>query len=774
MTKQLGGPSGWTTPVSIQNIGSVNTLVTLELFRFADGAAVATLMSPDLRPGQSWLFDPLAYANLPYDTQFALVLRPASAPVAAVVLESAARSAMAYSGSATGASSLYLPNITRRLGGAGGWDTPFIVQNLGGVATTVTVSFYGFASGALERRLDGITIAPGRSQAFVPWTIEGLRDDAQYSVVIDGPSGSQLHAIVNEHSGDQAMSYAAQQRGAQNLVLPNIMKYVGPESWYSPFIVQNVGTATASFALAFYPVGVPQMAASTGYISLAPGRAAPVDVRFLPANLAAGRYSVFIAGTAGAQLVAIVNQHANGMAMSYEGFGEADRVAAMPHVTKNSGPVHLSSQIIAANMGPTSDVVITVFDTNGVVAARRTFLGVQTGISLLYDLALDAGLPDGTYSALAQADQKIVAVVNEVGSGSGDLALSYGSTPASAAANGATPSPTPTIAPTAPPTPAPVAVPTPSSVPLATPVAVAAGARRYTMGMVLVVPNGTTASQVTALTTLTNGIGRMLPDHWSAATSGLSTMATSADTYVLVDTDGTLLGPAALDTTLAAGKFYRSNADVYDFLTFFPFTERGEYRHEIRQQSEPGTYGVAPNYLPPGVSQVKGYNVIAISPSFYLSAVPRGYMQVMLHETHHQWCCFVNTPAGYGLDPIALTPIEAGRVHWSAWLFIPPSPKYPIVGGDASGWGWIDNRDGSYTIDCSQPDPGIPGNYAYPKLGLWMMGLIGAGQVPPIELLTGSGDPRPSQSSPYCGTYRVSKVTIPAQALLDANPYLRR
>src|SRR6267142_3661470 len=63
---------------------------------------------------------------------------------------------------------VYLPNITRFLGGIAGWQTPFIVQNIGVAATRLEVSFYKFTDGSLIacRAIDGL--APGTSFADVP------------------------------------------------------------------------------------------------------------------------------------------------------------------------------------------------------------------------------------------------------------------------------------------------------------------------------------------------------------------------------------------------------------------------------------------------------------------------------------------------------------------------------------------------------------------------------------------------------------------------------
>ena len=66
---------------------------------------------------------------------------------------------------------VYLPNITKTLGGATGWVTPFIVQNTGTIGTTLEVSFYKFSDGSCVARRTVLLLAPGTS--FV-WTNAGV------------------------------------------------------------------------------------------------------------------------------------------------------------------------------------------------------------------------------------------------------------------------------------------------------------------------------------------------------------------------------------------------------------------------------------------------------------------------------------------------------------------------------------------------------------------------------------------------------------------------
>ena len=145
ITKTLGGPSGWDTPFYVQNAGAIQTTTEISLFRFRDGALVACRKATALAPGTSVLYDPNAEADLPNDSQFSAVVKSFGAPIVAMVNQvqgsGLQTEALSYSGSSTGATKVFLPNVTRRFFG---YDVPFIIQNLGTVATLVTAAFVSF------------------------------------------------------------------------------------------------------------------------------------------------------------------------------------------------------------------------------------------------------------------------------------------------------------------------------------------------------------------------------------------------------------------------------------------------------------------------------------------------------------------------------------------------------------------------------------------------------------------------------------------------------
>ncbi|MDP9282620.1 MAG: hypothetical protein M3P38_11045, partial [Chloroflexota bacterium] len=141
---------------------------------------------------------------------------------------------------------LYLPNITRNLGGEGGWYTPFIVQNTGTATTMLEVSFYKFTDGTCVGRSLVAGLNPGTSYANDPRdTVKNptLPDDAQFSVVVKS-YGSTVVGVVNEHQGSgsraEALSYNGFTAGANTVYLPNITRRLFG-LFVTPFIIQNLG-----------------------------------------------------------------------------------------------------------------------------------------------------------------------------------------------------------------------------------------------------------------------------------------------------------------------------------------------------------------------------------------------------------------------------------------------------------------------------------------------------------------------------------------------------
>jgi len=164
---------GWNTPFYIQNTGDSSTNVTIKFYKFSDGTEVGAAQKViPLDPGRSYEYDPVDEATLPGGAQYSVVATadPGGTVVGTVAeFVTAGQVEMAYNCFNGGGTSAYLPNITKSYFG---WDTPFIVQNTGGVDATLTIKYYDFTTGALVYTVDPApTIGPRMSYTGRPWQI---------------------------------------------------------------------------------------------------------------------------------------------------------------------------------------------------------------------------------------------------------------------------------------------------------------------------------------------------------------------------------------------------------------------------------------------------------------------------------------------------------------------------------------------------------------------------------------------------------------------------
>lgn len=408
VTKTLGGPEGWTTTIAVQNAWSSRTALRLQLYRFSDGMEAGAFESPVLEPGQHWIFDPLAYATLPEDTQFSAVLDTAGRG-AAVAVTSSTVASMSYVAGQLGASRVLLPRVSCQ---PDGWVTPIIVQNAGDDTAIASITFYG-EGGAAAARSELPPLLPGRSAVTLPCGL-GLGPGV-YSALVEGPRDARLVTVVNEHRTGVARSYLGITDGAERVYLPNVTKFLGGEDgWSTPFVVQNVGDTNATVRFVFRALDSGELVSKAGPVSLAPRQRYAIEVRSLP-GLPAGQYSVTIAGDAAAHLLALVDEveNSSGRSTAYPGILAGAPTAYLPFVQKSSGDGAWTSPVIAQNVGTSpADLTLTLFDRAGAVASQRTFISVAPGASVAYDPRADPRLPAGRYAAIMQGSGPVAAVVN--------------------------------------------------------------------------------------------------------------------------------------------------------------------------------------------------------------------------------------------------------------------------------------------------------------------------------------------------------------------------
>lgn len=347
---------------------------------------------------------------------------------------------------------VYLPNVTKTLGGPDGWVTPFIVQNIGTTSADLEVSFYRFDDGSLVtcRRVTGLL--SHASWADIPNNDADLPDNTQFSVLVRS-YGASIAAVVNEVQGSAdapvAMAYTGLSVGATSVSLPNITRrFYGYDT---PFIVQNLGNATATVAASFISFdGTKRFALQ---LSILPARAKPVDPDYTPGLIDGTQYAVTL--TSNQPIAAIVNEYnayhpfGRPLADSYNGFVAADGAPDLyvPYVAKTVYLGHvccdpaynfLDSPVVVQNMDIKPVTPSIAFSgqeqqwtgdqgTNAFID-NLTFIGptLAPGASWAFDPEFTVGtttpcdaappfptpptcLPNGTYTAHIHADGLIAA-----------------------------------------------------------------------------------------------------------------------------------------------------------------------------------------------------------------------------------------------------------------------------------------------------------------------------------------------------------------------------
>ena len=250
---------------------------------------------------------------------------------------------------------IYLPNIVKMLGGADGWNTPFIVQNVGAAPTDVTFEFYRFSDGGLTRTRTVTALAPGTSVFDSPNHDEELAAEGQYSVVIKS-FGSQIVAVVNEHQHEadplrqEALSYDGLSSGSTKVFLPRVAAVA--LGWYCTVIAQNLGSSFAAVVADFRSFDGTKTAQLTRAIP--PRGSKFIDPRFETALTAGTEYSVVMTSTQ--PIGVVVNCHAEGprgsRSYSYDGVLASSEVTSFgPYVATN---VSQRSRILVQNQGTTA------------------------------------------------------------------------------------------------------------------------------------------------------------------------------------------------------------------------------------------------------------------------------------------------------------------------------------------------------------------------------------------------------------------------------------
>lgn len=459
ITKNLGGFTGWYTPFIVQNTGTSSTMLEVSFYNFTDGTCMSRSLVSGIAPGTSYANDPRDTGKnptLPVEGQFAVVVKSYGSTVVGVVNEHQGTGdraeALSYNGFTTGATTVYLPNITRRLFGL--FVTPFIIQNLGDGVASVQSTFRTFDGTGVPVTINR-TIDSGRSKPIDPNSNDfnlgapGLTDNKQYSVTVT--SNQPVAVVVNTHADAanvaEPVAYATDgvTTGAATIYGAYAAKNAAGINRYSTIVVQNLGSTAVTPTINFTPlVGSAGTANSYTFSSpIQPNSAKAFDPRFAFAGqptvntpcstggadcLADGEYSVRISG--GASLAAAVNVISDigaDTAMGYAATAAPATKYYLPNVTRTLG---------GANGWSTPIVLQTVTASGATVEWRRFADGalvttqnltIATGSAMKIDPRTVAGLSDNTQYAVTVngTGGTVTAIVTELNFEGGDGAMTY-------------------------------------------------------------------------------------------------------------------------------------------------------------------------------------------------------------------------------------------------------------------------------------------------------------------------------------------------------------
>ena len=356
-------------------------------------------------------------------------------------------------GNGSAITTVYLPNITKTLGGPAGFYTPFILQNVSvGTITALHIDFYRFSDGVLIASRDACAIRPGTSYALVPNLMSDLPDSSQFSVVAQSFM-APIVGVVNEQAGTasraEAASYTGATGGATSVFLPNIVRrFFG---FHTPFIIQNLGTSQTTATASF--VSFDGTKTATIQRTIDPGRSQFVEPNIEPLLVDGTQYAVTV--TSAQPISVVVNTHdddafvAAPLVYATNGFAAGSTALEGPYISKGvPGVGKGSSTVVVQNLGAASVMPTLAFTPlGGGVATSFTGPAVAAGHSWAFDMRYTNGdtmqpfcgttvgngcLPDGEYSLVASGPtgSQLAAVVNIFSATTGD---GYAMLPASTA-----------------------------------------------------------------------------------------------------------------------------------------------------------------------------------------------------------------------------------------------------------------------------------------------------------------------------------------------------
>jgi len=428
--------TAYQTGIKVQNLSDVQALITVEYIALggSDGSGGNTIdsVSDDIDPGSSNTYYPLPVTNFSGS-----VVISSSQPVASIVNvgNSAGTAWGSYVGRGEGGTSVYLPLLHKN---NGGYDSWFSVQNTSLTDDANVNVDYSDCGAAVDA---SAVIAPNASVIFYQKN-ETCHTSPGFGAIVTSTNNIPIVAVGMQESATNILTYTGFDSGS---LLPRMpLLNFNNSKYHSGIQVLNPSASTATDVTITYS---PSMAgtACTETKTINPGQ---VGVFGLYAFMNTNQYDNCIDGerfigsaavtsnTNNVPLVAVVNQIRIGFAPagSYSAFDpdQATNTIKLPIIMDRLGGFYTGFSV--ANVGTgTAHVKCTFTGTTKTVdsgtagiAAGQALTHIQSGyFSPSYSGAGTCVAYTNNTFATPDTNAKIVAVVNELGSGAGDALMVY-------------------------------------------------------------------------------------------------------------------------------------------------------------------------------------------------------------------------------------------------------------------------------------------------------------------------------------------------------------
>lgn len=230
--------------------------------------------------------------------------------------------------------------------------------------------------------------------------------------------------------------------------------------------------------------------------------------------------------------------------------------------------------------------------------------------------------------------------------------------------------------------------------------------KNYKMAFILLAQNAdeitaefleqTPENRLERLTTIKDGFSQ----HFAKATRYLASMDTSNDIFIIVGGDVPMRyheGRHLPDYEKVTKKFYETHDDIYDFISVYTTWTIPEWMsHAPITRNINGIGWLVPLYNGSDAygsrGKLKGINKMGLIARVDIDTdgTEIGGVNGLLHETGHQWCCFVGDNFAQEQDGAELEIIQQG-MHFYGGLQSPCENQTPMGSRN-----WVSNNDGTF------------------------------------------------------------------------------